>query len=193
MSGLDNAMKVVLVGDSQVGKTSILHTFMKGEFEENQKNTVGSVFHQLVRRVNNRNIVIQVWDTAGQERYKSLGPIYYRHAVAAIAVFDLTMPDWKKSVEGWIIHVKRNTDNPVFMLVGNKVDLKRPDEEELQAIATFAEKYEAEYYLTSAKTSEGLKELFDTLFQKVSATVSKRLDSVTDEVEITAENRIKCC
>lgn len=115
--------RVVLVGDSEAGKTSIIHWLVRGEFEPHQKNTVGAVFHTISGDINGQRVVMQVWDTAGQEKYRSIGPIYYRKAAAAIAVFDVSVEGFEANLENWIVSVKRSATDPLIYVVGNKVDL----------------------------------------------------------------------
>ena len=80
---------VVLVGDTEVGKTSIIKNFVHDSFDSEQKSTIGALFHTFKTEIKGQPITIQIWDTAGQEKYRSLGPIYYRKAQAAIVVYDV--------------------------------------------------------------------------------------------------------
>jgi small GTP-binding protein len=120
MSAVVASFRVVLVGDSEAGKTSIIHSFVRGDFSSNQKNTVGAVFHTIFREIGGQKVQLQIWDTAGQEKYRSIGPIYYREAAAAIAVFDATVDDFEDSLDAWIVAVKRSAVGPRIFVVGNK-------------------------------------------------------------------------
>ncbi|EAY22920.1 small GTP-binding protein, putative [Trichomonas vaginalis G3] len=160
--------RVVLIGDSQVGKTSLIHRFVRNSYEKQQKNTVGAVFHTYEEEVNNQKVIMQIWDTAGQEKYRSLGPIYYRNASAGIAVYDTTNPDSLEGLQQWITDFKRHTDQPLLFIVGNKIDIATTDANGLREEAQpFAYRNGAQLFLASAKTGEGVKEMFKSVFTEL--------------------------
>ncbi|OHT01143.1 small GTP-binding protein [Tritrichomonas foetus] len=157
-------VRVVLIGDSQVGKTSLIHRFVRSSFEKQQKGTIGAVFHTYEQQLNGRQVVMQIWDTAGQEKYRSLGPIYYRNAAAGIAVFDVTSKESLPSLERWISEFKKHTDNPLLFIVGNKIDIDDSIVIKLEEAQEFATNHGAKCFLTSAKTGENVKEMFQSVF-----------------------------
>lgn len=160
--------RVVLIGDSQVGKTSLIHRFVRNSYEKQQKNTVGAVFHTYEEDVNGQKVIMQIWDTAGQEKYRSLGPIYYRNASAGIAVYDTTNPDSLNGLQQWISDFKRHTDQPLLFIVGNKIDIASNDTNSLREQAQeFADKNNAQLFLASAKTGEHVKEMFKSVFTEL--------------------------
>jgi small GTP-binding protein len=112
-----------LVGDSGVGKSTIIHYFVKGAFESDQKTTVGTAFHTITRTIDGQKVQLQVWDTAGQEKFRSIAPVYYRNAPAAIGVYDLSQEEFATGLDHWILNVKRSTSNALLFIVGNKCDL----------------------------------------------------------------------
>jgi small GTP-binding protein len=77
---------------------------------------VGAVFHTILREIDKQKLIMQIWDTAGQEKYRSIGPIYYRNAVAALAVFDVTVEDFDVSLQTWIDSVRRSTQDPIIFV-----------------------------------------------------------------------------
>jgi small GTP-binding protein len=157
---------VVLVGDTGVGKTSIAHSFVRGEFEPDQRPTVGGVFHTIARDVRGRLVTMQLWDTAGQEKFRSIGPIYYRNAAAAVAVFDLQNKNFAPSLDSWIINVRRNCTDPRIYVVGNKADLVGTDDESmLQRVKDFADRHSAMFFLVSAKSGSNINLLFENVFK----------------------------
>jgi small GTP-binding protein len=176
-------VRVVLIGNSQVGKTSLIHRFVRSSFEKQQKSTIGAVFHTYEQTWEGRQVIMQIWDTAGQEKYRSLGPIYYRNSAAGIAVFDLTSKDTLAGLETWIVEFKKYTENPLLFIVGNKSDLaedRAVTEEEAQS---FAVTQGGTCFFTSAKNGDGVKELFEKVFQdlgtagKISGDMKKPAES----------------
>ena len=173
--------RIVLVGDSSVGKTSILNQLSDHRFNESEKSTIGAAHQILIEELENgQKLELQIWDTAGQEVFRSLGPIYYRSANAAIAVIDQTSRDSFVHIDSWITSFQNiaGTDTTV-MILANKMDLVREmrehnendndDVADKSCIVEFAEvqkyandnKYIA--FQTSAKTGEGIREMFKRL------------------------------
>lgn len=154
-------MKVVFVGDSQVGKTSIINCLISGSFDQAPASTIGASFHKFRVETSHGYVNLNIWDTAGQEKYRSLAPMYYRTANAIVLVFDLTsresfeaLNEWVESIEGKIL-----PDATTF-LVGNKLDL--PDR---QVPFSEAEQFSfksncSKYIETSAKSNQSVTDLF---------------------------------
>jgi small GTP-binding protein len=125
----DIIFKVVLVGDSGVGKTNILLRYTKNEFNLDSKATIGVEFFSKKFELNNYNIKAQIWDTAGQERYKSITNAYYKGAKGALVVYDITKRGSFDSIDKWIPELRNNGDSQItIILVGNKCDLKEQRE-----------------------------------------------------------------
>lgn len=120
----DMIFKVVLIGDSGVGKSNILTRYLKNEFTFDTKATVGVEFGSKKFELDGYKIKAQIWDTAGQERYKSITNAYYKGAKGALLVYDITRRDTFESVDRWIPDLKANGDEKVtIILIGNKCDL----------------------------------------------------------------------
>jgi small GTP-binding protein len=157
--------KVVLLGESAVGKSSLVLRFVKGQFHEFQESTIGAAFLTQTVQIDDTTVKFEIWDTAGQERYHSLAPMYYRGAQAAIVVYDLTMNDSFTKAQNWVRELQRQANaNIVIALVGNKLDLagtKRAVDYRL------AESYAIENNLlfmeTSAKTAANVVDLFTAI------------------------------
>jgi small GTP-binding protein len=186
------SFRVVMVGDSEVGKTSIIHSFIRGSFEANSKTTVGAVFHTFTREYEGQKIIIQVWDTAGQEKYRSIGPIYYRNASVAIAVFDVRVDDFEASLDSWIVNVKRSALDPLIFVVGNKCDLIEDDAFVMQRMRAFAERHSAECVLTSAKSGKNIAELFERVVAAFVRSCRADQDVFVTDAE-GAEVKRECC
>jgi small GTP-binding protein len=185
--------RVVLVGDSEAGKTSIVHRLVRNEFEPGQKPTVGAVFQTVARDIGGKSAMMQIWDTAGQEKYRSIGPIYYRNASAAIAVFDIMIEDFQSSLDSWIISVRRNASDPLIFIAGNKSDLLPHDESEAKTrIREFASKHQAPFFLVSAKTGRNIEALFDAVFDALLAIKHVQMQFIIEE-ELAPNTRKDCC
>lgn len=169
--------KLVLLGDSSVGKSSIVNRFVKDSFDEFRESTIGAAFlsQTVTIKEDNQDVTVkfEIWDTAGQERYKSLAPMYYRNSNAALVVYDITQADSLEKAQSWVHELKNKVDddNLVIYLVGNKVDLTIDNAEKRVVDKTVAEKYAEENGLlfseVSAKTGEGIQQIFQTIGEKL--------------------------
>lgn len=160
--------KLVLLGESAVGKSSIVHRFVKNTFDDMRESTIGAAFLTQTITLDDLNTTIkfEIWDTAGQERYKSLAPMYYRNANAALCVYDITSQSSFQKAQDWIKELKRQApDGIVIGLVGNKADME--DDRQVQALDV--EEYiqimsqdlaKVIYAECSAKTGDGVLDIF---------------------------------
>ena len=170
--------KVVIVGDSGVGKTNILLRYLKNEFNEESKATVGVEFGTKKMRIDNSNIKVQIWDTAGQERYRSITSAYYRGAHGALVVYDITSKKSFDSVEKWVNDLKTNGEpKMVIMVIGNKAD-----KEEERIIAKVdgeakSQRNNVAFLETSALTAENIEQAFEEVIQKLYTTYKSDFDS----------------
>jgi len=160
--------KLVLLGDTSVGKSSIVIRFVKGQFSEFQESTIGAAFLTQTVPLNDCTVKFEIWDTAGQERYHSLAPMYYRGAAAAVIVYDITSQETFSRAKSWVKELQRQgTQDVVIALTGNKVDR----EEEREVMAEDAKAYATENNLlfleTSAKTNVNVRELFLAIARKL--------------------------
>jgi len=155
--------KLVLLGDSSVGKSCLVAQFVRGEFHDFQEPTIGAAFLTATIALDDTSsssVRLEIWDTAGQERYRSLAPMYYRGAAAAIVVFDLTSQESFTGAKSWVKELQRRGDaNVVIALAGNKLDVDGRVVEKEEATA-FAEENGIIYMETSAKTAHNVRELF---------------------------------
>jgi len=122
-------VKLVLLGEAAVGKSSLVLRFVSDEFQENKEPTIGAAFLTQKCQLSNRTIKYEIWDTAGQERFASLAPMYYRNAQAAVVVYDVTKPASFIRARHWVNELKaQGSPNIVIALVGNKHDLTNEEE-----------------------------------------------------------------
>lgn len=133
---------VVLIGDSGVGKSNLLSRFTRNEFNLDSKSTIGVEFATRSISVDAKTIKAQIWDTAGQERYRAITSAYYRGAVGALLVYDISKHSTYENVTRWLKELRDHADaNIVIMLVGNKSDLRH-----LRAVPTEEAKQFASAY-----------------------------------------------
>ncbi|KAG2237737.1 hypothetical protein INT48_009675 [Thamnidium elegans] len=155
---------VVLIGDSGVGKTNLLSRFTRNEFNLESKSTIGVEFATRSIQVDNKVIKAQIWDTAGQERYRAITSAYYRGAVGALLVYDISKHSTYESVDRWLKELRDHADsNIVIMLVGNKSDLRH-----LRAVPTEeAKQFASDNGLSFIETSALDATNVDQSFQQI--------------------------
>jgi Ras-related protein Rab-21 len=155
------SFKVVLLGDTRVGKTSLLARKTGRDQFGNQKPTVGSHCTDLAVRVGAANVMMQVWDTAGQEMYRALVPVYLREARAAFMVFDLTDEDSFQGIIEWYTMLNDTVRDPIpVYLIGNKIDLAGQIVVADETAEEFAANHKAKFRKVSALTGHGVEALF---------------------------------
>ena len=191
--------RIVLIGETQVGKTCIVQKYLRGQCPKEQKSTVGAVFHTGETTIDGKTLSLQIWDTAGQERYKALGPVYYRKANAAIAVFDLTRKETLFALSDWIKAFRENADDTFVVIAGNKSDLEEK-QVTLEEGIEFATQFNADCILTSAITGVGIDDLFDCISRHLIEQQAKTKEKTNEDskiVELNAQNSSKpkknCC
>ena len=165
---VDVMFKVVLVGDSGVGKTNILSKYIKNEFHEDSKSTIGVEFGSKQLKIEGHKIKAQIWDTAGQEKYKAITSAYYKGAQGAFVVYDITRKETFNSVDRWINDLKTSADkNLTIIMIGNKCDL----EDQRQVSADQGEEkgksYDVAFMETSAFSGENIDKAFGNLINEI--------------------------
>lgn len=158
-------MKVVLVGDTQVGKTSIVTRLKKGRFADHTTATVGAALQEYIVQTENGTVSMQIWDTAGQEKFRTLAPMYYRTANVAIIVYDITKAESFKSLETWTKELEEKGPQGLkICIVGNKSDLTEERAVSTSNAEDFAFARQASFFCeVSAKTGEGVVGLFEKI------------------------------
>ena len=203
--------KIVLIGESGVGKTSLISQLMDQSFQHDQQSTTGGTFStKTVQCDNNRTLKLEIWDTAGQERYRSLTTMFYKDANAAVLVYDITRKDsFEQLEEYWTKQIKENSPSDIILAVcGNKSDLIEKEDVNEDTARKFAQSLGAIFVSTSAKSIEQVNNLFIQLVKLYTQCNEVKFideeDSTLykqrkDTVKITKENTIKknkkkgCC
>ncbi|VVA92898.1 unnamed protein product [Arabis nemorensis] len=178
----DYLFKVVLTGDSGVGKSNLLSRFTRNDFSHDSRATIGVEFATRSIQCDDKIVKAQIWDTAGQERYRAITSAYYRGAVGALLVYDVTRHVTFENVERWLKELRDHTDaNIVIMLVGNKADLRH-----LRAISTeearaFAERENTFFMETSALEAVNVDNAFTEVLTQIYRVVSKKALEAGDD------------
>ena len=161
-------IKLCLLGDSGVGKSSLVLRFVSDRFDSHSTATIGASFMSKTFTVGAETFKYQIWDTAGQEKYKALAPMYYRGAAAAIVVYDITMENTFQSVKNWIRELQQlGPPNIVIAIAGNKCDMKDQREVTTETGLKYAESIDAVFAETSALTAHNVNEIFEAISKKL--------------------------
>jgi small GTP-binding protein len=195
--------KIVVVGASAVGKSSIVQRLVQGTFIEDGTTTCGADFYTYSCPVNNDNVKLQIWDTAGQERFRSISKSYFRNAVGAVLVYDITNMTSFDSLADWLNDLQTlSAPNAYILLVGNKADLEKQRQVGGDLTKDFAERHHLEAIETSALSGKNIKEAFARMAYEVSTRVSNGEISVapppnrgqpTPFAEDQGKAKKKCC
>ena len=196
-------LKVIILGNASVGKTSLLYQYVKNQYSQQYKATIGADFLTKNIQKGEDTLQLQIWDTAGTERYNSMGQNFYKHSEACVLVFDLTVKDSFTSIDNWRKEFlaalgPKDPDNFPFVLVGNKSDMKddiKVTNEEIQAYCK--EHNNMPYFATSAKEDIGLEETFNKVADLAYERVTKNEDNFIPEkptyLNIRNEQKKKGC
>ncbi|KAL8222091.1 UNVERIFIED_CONTAM: Ras- protein Rab-19 [Gekko kuhli] len=167
----DYLFKIILIGDSNVGKTCVVHRFKSGQYYVKQQNTIGVDFTVRSLEIDGKKVKIQVWDTAGQERFRTITQSYYRSAHGAILAYDMTRRSTFESIPHWIHEIEKyGAANLVLMLIGNKSDETEKRQVLFEDACTLAEKHGLLAVLeTSAKEAQNVDEVFILMAKELMA------------------------
>lgn len=173
--------KLVIIGESGVGKSNLLLRFTRNEYEPEKKFTVGVEFSTHTINYEGVTIRAQIWDTAGQEKYKAITDAYYRGSLGALCVYDITKKDTLSALDKWIEELKQGCDPDVtIMIVGNKCDLKQEREVNENDAAELSKKYNAFFIETSALDGTNVEKAFSDLLIQI---YKKKTSSVAAQTE----------
>ncbi|XP_022751099.1 ras-related protein Rab11A-like [Durio zibethinus] len=172
---IDYVFKVVLIGDSAVGKSQILARFARNEFSLDSKATIGVEFQTRTLVIEHKSVKAQIWDTAGQERYRAVTSAYYRGAVGAMLVYDITKHQTFDHIPRWLEELRGHADkNIVIILIGNKSDLENQRAVPTEDAKEFAQKEGLFFLETSALEATNVETAFLTVLTEIFSIVNKK-------------------
>ncbi|OHS94375.1 Ras-related protein RHN1 [Tritrichomonas foetus] len=187
-----NEPKIVMIGDSLAGKTSIIIQLIKKTFDNSIEPTIGVSYAPTTIETENGPVTVKVWDTAGQERFRNLVPIYLRNADAAILVIDLTSPDSYDHRFDWINCVEEaNQNRTKIYIVANKIDLEskiQPEEIEM-----WAKEDAYKFFITTAKDHESVKAVFSQIVRDLEAEGKVFATPITEPIREPRTHSNSCC
>eukprot|EP01018_Ginkgo_biloba_P032876 Gb_37243 [translate_table: standard] len=186
----DYLFKIVLIGDSAVGKSNLLSRYTRNEFHPNSKATIGVEFQTQTMEIDKKEIKAQIWDTAGQERFRAVTSAYYRGAVGALVVYDISRRQTFQNIARWLEELRMHSDaSIVTMLVGNKCDLKDAREVSINDGTALAESENLFFMETSALDSTNVSIAFQTVVKEIYSVLSRKvLASEDQKTETTLSN-----
>lgn len=193
------SVKTVIIGDSGVGKTCLLTRFIRDVFDEGSQPTLGVEFMAKVVATPKRRIELQLWDTAGQELFRSVTRGYYRGALVAYLVYDITSQGSFQSLNRWIDDLKQATPNDVItILIGNKSDMAANRQVSVEEAEEFAKQHNMKYFEASAKNGERVTEAITSCLPVIDEKVDNGALSKptqTESIIYEQENRKSggCC
>ena len=171
------SVKILTLGDTAVGKTSIVHRYMKTPLPKKSLATIGVDFKSKIINIDkNTKVKLVLWDTAGQERFRNVATNYYNGTDCALLVFDITKEESFKILDYWVkeIQQKKNRDDICLILVGNKSDLKENRKVSQQEIDNYSKELGVKYFEVSAINDVGINELFDYAVKETMTIIRKR-------------------
>lgn len=188
-------LKLAMIGPQKAGKTSVINRFHNGSFDKNTIATVGASFITHVFEFDNQSTTCQIWDTAGQEKYRSLGPIYYRDAVCALSMFDLTSNESFDEMKLFLTQFRDHCNDYVHIaIIGNKKDIYNPETGvDLDIVRNWVTGQGWSFHLTSARTGEGVRELFQETVETVVDRMRERKQITVATLAETEGRSEGCC
>ncbi|KFK37154.1 hypothetical protein AALP_AA4G220200 [Arabis alpina] len=189
--GEEYLFKIVIIGDSAVGKSNLLTRYARNEFNPNSKATIGVEFQTQSMVIDGKEVKAQIWDTAGQERFRAVTSAYYRGAVGALVVYDITRSSTFENVGRWLDELNTHSDTTIAkMLIGNKCDLESIRAVSVEEGKSLAESEGLFFMETSALDSTNVKTAFEMVIREIYSNISrKQLNSDSYKEELTV-NRV---
>ena len=178
----DLLLKILILGDTSVGKSNLILRYTKDEFKFDLRSTVGVEFSVKLINIDNINIKAQIWDTAGMERYRSITSAYYRGAMGVLIVYDISNRSSFMNVDRWINDFNAKGENEtVLLLIGNKSDLKEKRQVSTEEGQQKANKYNMAFMETSAKENDNVSKAFELLFTEIVKKFKEKNDDFLNE------------
>ncbi len=185
----DYLFKILMIGDSGVGKTCVLSMFMNDNFTDSFISTIGVDFKMQTIKIDNKIIKLQIWDTAGQERFKAITSSYYRGSHGVIVMFDVCNRVSFQNINKWLEEINRYADPCInILLVGNKIDNKEKRVISYQEAKDFADLHNLIYLETSAKNGDNIQRSFILMAHEIKKRINKTFSSTSNLTNINLKN-----
>ena len=192
----DLTLKILIVGDSSVGKTNFINRFIENKFNNNYMTTSGIDLKTANLEIKNKNIRIQIWDTAGQEKYKAITKNLFLKVMGAIIIFDITNEKSFNNLKNWVQMIKDECGpHMTIIIVGNKNDLIEQRKINEEEVIAYANKQKLDYIETSCKTGENVKKAVTILCEKILETkeINEDPSFILDNTIFQNQKKKKCC
>jgi small GTP-binding protein len=191
----DHIYKILLLGDSSVGKTCLLLRYSEDKFIDNHITTIGLDYRLKIVNISPQtNVRLQLWDSAGQDRFKAITKNYYKGAHGIVLVYDITSEQSFLNIKNWISQIREYTDGVKIVLVGNKIDIPQIRTVNYDQGVRLAKEYRIKFYECSAKNNIGVNDVFSQLVEEI----YESFKDVRNEVAVNISDKVdkndkKCC
>ena len=195
-SDFDYTIKILVVGDSTVGKTNFIRMFIENKFNQNYMTTSGIDLKTSSIEIKNKKIRVQLWDTAGQEKYKAITKNLFLKVQAALIVYDITNEETFNNLKTWVRSIKEECGKQIQMLIiGNKNDLNEERVVDKNIAMEYAKEEKIDYLETSSKTGDNIQKAISLLCEKVleNTEFTNDFSFTLDATAISQKNKSKCC
>ena len=192
---VDLVFKILMLGDSEVGKSCFLMRYSDNVFVENYITTIGLDYKlKTVKLDNGKTIKVQLWDTAGQDKYRTIAKNYYKGSHGILLLYDITKISSFDNIREWIRDIKEEVDeNAILFLIGNKIDLSDKRVITKEKGTELAGEYKIPFFEASAKSGENVDEIFKALYKKISESYANIEKQKGSKINKKQKNNGKCC
>ena len=187
--------KILLLGDSEVGKSCFLMRYSDNIFVENYITTIGLDYKlKYVQLDSGETIKVQLWDTAGQDRYRTIAKNYYKGSHGILLLYDITKENSFENIREWVQNIREEVyEKAIIFLIGNKIDKKNERKITTEQGQKLAAEYNLPFFEASAKSGENVEEIFKNLYKKISEVYVDMQKEKGGKLNSNAKKKIKCC
>ena len=192
---IDLVFKILLLGDSEVGKSCFLMRYSDNVFIDNYITTIGLDYKlKSVKLDNGKTIKVQLWDTAGQDKYRTIAKNYFKGSHGILLLYDITKTNSFENIREWIRDIKEEvSEKAIIFLIGNKIDLEEQRKISKEKGVELAEEYKIPFFEASAKSGENVDEVFKALYRKISEVYGDMEKERGTKLIKKQKNKGKCC
>ena len=192
---IDLVFKILLLGDSEVGKSCFLMRYSDNVFIDNYITTIGLDYKlKSVKLDNGKTIKVQLWDTAGQDKYRTIAKNYFKGSHGILLLYDITKTNSFENIREWIRDIKEEvSEKAIIFLIGNKIDLEEQRKISKEKGVELAEEYKIPFFEASAKSGENVDEVFKALYRKISEVYGDMEKERGAKLIKKQKNKGKCC